>query len=484
MGLIGILLGLALLVWLAFRGWSVLLLAPVAALVAAAFAGEPLLAHWTQTFMGSAARFIAQFFPLFLLGALFGKLMEDSGSVSTIARFMTERLGPQRAVLAVVLAGALVTYGGVSLFVAIFVLVPMAQALFRTAAIPRRLMPAAVALGTSTFTMSALPGTPAIQNAIPMPFFGTTPFAAPGLGVIASAVMLGFGLWWLGRAEASARKAGEGYGGGIDVSPEDVAEDELIRERASTAREFDPAEIAHGRASDQGPPILFAALPLVVVVVVNFLMAMVLLPRLDAAFLAEERWGGISLEAVSGVWAVATALATAILVLIALNGTRLKALRLTMDSGANASVLPIFSVASLVGFGAVVAALPAFAMVRDWVLSIGGGPLVSLAAAVNVLAALTGSASGGLTIALDALGATYLRIAAETGIAPALMHRVAVIGSGTLDSLPHNGAVVTLLAVCGCTHRESYLDMFMVAIVGAVLALATVIGLGTVFGSF
>src|SRR5215472_15517047 len=195
MGLLGILGGLVVLVALAFRGWSVLLLAPIAALIAALFSGEPLLAHWTQTFMGSAAHFLAQFFPLFLLGALFGKLMEDSGSVTAIARWMTERLGAGRAMLAVVLAGAIVTYGGVSLFVAFFVLVPMAEALFREAAIPRRLMPAAIALGTSTFSMSALPGTPAIQNAIPMPFFGTTPFAAPGLGVIAAAIMLGFGLW-------------------------------------------------------------------------------------------------------------------------------------------------------------------------------------------------------------------------------------------------------------------------------------------------
>jgi H+/gluconate symporter-like permease len=155
-----------------------------------------------------------------------------------------------------------------------------------------------------------------------------------------------------------------------------------------------------------------------------------------------------------------------------------------MDAGANASVLPAFSVASLVGFGAVVAMLPAFATVRDWVLSIEGGPLVSLAMATNVLAALTGSASGGMTIALDALGETYMRIAAEQGIDPALMHRVATIGSGTLDSLPHNGAVVTLLAVCGSTHRESYLDIVMVGIVGALIALVAVIVLGSTLGSF
>src|SRR6201996_6452547 len=228
LGLLGILIGLGLLIAFAFRGWSVLLLAPIAALIAALFSREPLLAHWTQTFMTSAAGFLAQFFPLFLLGALFGKLMEDSGSVAAIASFMTQRLGPQRAVLAVVLAGALVTYGGVSLFVAFFVLAPMAQALFREAGIPHRLMPAAIALCTSTFTMSALPGTPAIQNTIPMPFFGTTPFAAPGLGIIAAAVMLGFGLWWLGRAEAAARRAGEPFGAGDPAETGKVTNDQAL----------------------------------------------------------------------------------------------------------------------------------------------------------------------------------------------------------------------------------------------------------------
>src|SRR5262249_18037744 len=139
---------------------------------------------------------------------------------------------------------------------------------------------------------------------------------------------------------------------------------------------------------------------------------------------------------------------------------------------------------SLVGFGAVVAALPAFAAVRDWVLSISGGPLVSLAVATNVLAALTGSASGGLTIALDPLGDPYLPIAQTTRLGPALMHRIAVIGSGPLDSLPHNGAVVTLLAVCGSTHGKSYFDMAMANIVGPIIALAVVIFLGSMLGSF
>ena len=484
MGLLGILVALGLLIWFAFRGWSVLLLAPMAALVAAATAREPLLAHWTQTFMAGAASFLAQFFPLFLLGALFGKLMDDSGSVQAIARFMTERLGPQRAMLAVVLAGAMITYGGVSLFVAFFVLAPMAHSLFRAAGIPRRLMPAAIVLGTSTFTMSALPGTPAIQNAIPMPFFGTTPFAAPGLGLIASIVMLAFGMWWLQRTEAAARRAGEGYGADQQTAADAAADDELVRERATAAREFDPAEMHHGRRSETYPPIAWAVLPLMVVVGVNLLMSIVVLPRLDLSFLAEERWGATSLSAVGGVWSVAVALAAAVATVVVVNRSRLPALRESMDAGANASVLPAFSVASLVGFGAVVAALPAFAVVRDWVLSIGGGPLVSLAVATNVLAALTGSASGGMTIALDALGDTYMRLAAEAGIDPALLHRVAALAAGSLDSLPHNGAVVSLLAVCGLTHRDSYFDMAIVGIVGALLGLLAVLVLGSAFGSF
>jgi H+/gluconate symporter-like permease len=482
LGLLGILIALGLLMWLSFRGWSILLLAPAAALIAAFASGEPLLAHLTQVFMTGAAHFLAQFFPLFLLGALFGKLMEDSGSVEVIARFMTERLGTARTILAVVLGGAVITYGGVSLFVAIFVLVPMATGLFKTAAIPRRLMPGAIALGTMTFTMSALPGTPALQNAIPMPFFGTTPFAAPGLGIIAAAMMLGFGLWWLSRSEGAARRAGEGFD--AETCPVLSADNPSLRERAAIASEFDPAELAHGGHARSDPSFVIALLPLVVVIAVNLLMSVFVLPRMDTSFLADEEWGATSLSAVGGVWAVVVALLAAILTLIALNFRRLPSLRESMDAGANASVLPAFSVASLVGFGAVIAALPAFGLVRDWVLSIGGGPLVSLAVATNVLAALTGSASGGMTIALDALGPTYMRLAGEYGIDPALLHRVAVMSAGTLDSLPHNGAVVTLLAVCGVTHKQSYLDIFMVAIVGAVIALVAVILLGSALGSF
>ena len=480
--LLGILAGLALLIWLAYRGWSVLLVGPAAALLAAAFAGAPLLASWTQTFMEGAGGFVAKFFPIFLLGAIFGKLMDDSGSALAIARTLTQRLGPDRTILAVVLACALLTYGGVSLFVVAFVVVPVAVALFRQANIPHRLIPATVALGAFTFTMTAMPGTPSIQNAIPMPYFGTTPFAAPGLGLIAAAIMLGFGLWRLGRVAARARRRGEGYG--PNGSHAVGAGDQLVRERVTTTDTFDLAESARGHQSVHLPPFWLAVLPMLVVVGVNLTMSLWVLPGLATGFLAEKRWGATTLASVGGIWAVATALLVAILVLILVNRRRLPALRKSVNAGANASVLPALNTASVVGFGAVIAALPAFAVISQAFLSVGGGPLVSLAVATNAIAGITGSAVGGLMISLQALGPTYVQLAAQAGIAPELMHRVAAIAAGGLSSLPHNGAVVTLLAISGATHRGSYRDVAIVMLIGNLVALTTIIGLGLAFGAF
>jgi H+/gluconate symporter-like permease len=487
MGLFGILLGLALLMWLAYRGWSVLLAAPAAALVAAAISGEPLLAHWTETFMRGTSRFVFQWFPMFLLGGLFGKLMEDSRSINAIARSLTERLGTSRTMLAVVLASAVVTYGGVSVFVAFFVLVPMAEGMFRSANLPRRLMPATIGLGAFTFTMSVMPGTPSVNNAIPMPFFGTTTFAAPGIGLISSAIIMVLGMWWLRRAEAAARRAGEGYTpradrpGTADSTPE---VDEKARSYATAAGDFDPAELTHGKIAANEPTFFLAVLPLAVVIIVNFLMSLVVLPRLDFSFLKEEAWGGITFQDVAGVWSVVLALAAGSLTVVVVNWRRLPDKRQSLDAGAIASVLPLLTVSSLVGFGSVVGALPAFATVTDAVLSIQGGPLVSLTIAMNALAGLTGTASGGMAIALNALGDTFMTLAREQNINPELLHRITTMSAGTLDALPHNGTVLILLSLSGLTHKESYPDMVMTVIVTCLVALVAALILGSVFGSF
>jgi H+/gluconate symporter-like permease len=479
MGLLAILISLALLMWLAYRGWSVLLLAPAAALLTAILSGEVVLANWTTTFMSGAGSFVIRWFPLFLLGGIFGKLMDDTGSITSIAKYLTRQLGVKRTMLAVVLASAVVTYGGVSVFVAFFVLVPMTREMFKAANIPSRLMPAAIGLGAFTFTMSAMPGSPSTNNAIPMPYFGTTTFAAPGLGIVASIITMAFGMWWLHRAEAKARTAGESYteDDGKIVIPEKT------REQATNSGDFDPAELEHGKRTDDYPSFIVAVMPLVVVIVVNFLMALIVLPRVDFSALESAPWG-IDVNASIGVWSVLIALATANLTAVVLNFKRLQSLRESLDAGANSSALPILTIASLVGFGAVVAAMPTFEVVRDAVLQIPGGPLVSLVVAMNSLAALTGTASGGMAIALNALGSEYMRMAAEYGIDPALMHRLTVVSAGTLDALPHNGTVLLLLQISKQTHANSYFDMFMTVIVGVLISLVAIFFLGATFGSF
>lgn len=468
-GMWGIVLALVLLMALAYRGYSVLLLAPLCALVAVLCSGDvPLLASYTQVFMPALGGFVVAFFPLFLLGAVFGRLMEASGAALAIARGLADRLGAGQAVLAVVAACAVLTYGGVSLFVVAFAVHPIAVALFMRAGHSRRLIPATIALGAFTFTMTALPGTPAIQNAIPMPFFGTTPFAAPGLGLIGAVIMLAAGWAWI---EWRVRRVRD------EVEPADEG-----------AAEAAPAPLP-GPAMSLGP----ALLPVLMVIVLNYLLSTWFWPAADTAYLAESRYGATTLQAVRGVWSVIGALGVAIVLLIGLwwhaRRRLLPAqslpLQSVLEEGARACVMPLMNTASQVGFGAVIASLAGFALIREAVMGLSAeNPLVSMSIAINLLAGMTGSASGGMSIALQTLGSTWLEMAHAAGIAPELLHRVTAIATGGLDALPHNGAVITLLGICGLTHRQSYADIFMVAVVAPLLALAAVVTLGTLLGSF
>lgn len=461
MGTLGILLSLALLMFLAYRGYNVLILAPLMALLAVLFAGDAalMLPTYTQVFMKSLGGYLIQFFPLFLLGAIFGKLMDDSGSARAIAQGIVTRLGRERAILAIVLACGLLTYGGVSLFVVAFAVYPIGTALFREAGIPKRLLPGAIALGAFTFTMTALPGTPAIQNAIPSPFFGTDAFAAPILGLIGGLIMLGLGSWWLTAQARKLMAAGEGYGSHKD----------------------DPTE-------QSGLPVTgfwLALLPILLVIVLNFLMAKQVLPNLDTSYLAKPEFGGLQdAKSVIGIWSIIVALGAAVLLLIGLHWRRWVDLKQSLNDGTFGSMLPILNTASEVGYGTVIASLAGFVVIRDLVLSVPGNPLVSEAVAVNILAGITGSASGGMSIALKTLGAQYLEMANAAGISPELLHRVAAMASGCMDTLPHNGAVISLLAICKLTHRDSYRFIFMNTVIFPLLALVVVITLGSLFGSF
>ncbi len=441
MGLIGIFLSLGLLMYLAYRGINVLILAPLLALLATLFAGGlPLLATYTQVFMPALGNYLIQFFPLFLLGAIFGKLMADSGSARAIAEWFTDKMGAGQAIAAVVLACGVLTYGGVSLFVVAFAVYPIANALFRRSDTPKRLLPAALALGSFTFTMTAFPGTPAIQNAIPMPYFNTTPFAAPVYGTLAGLGMMVFGILWLNRRRARAQAGGEGYG-----------------EHPATDADADTPDRAM-------PGILVAILPVVTVIALNALFTYVIIPAMDTGYLSQGEYGGVAIGDVRGIWAITASLVVSIVLCAALNWARFKDMLDSVNKGTMGSLLPVFNTASEVGYGAVIASLPAFAVIRDAVLGISPNPLISAAVATNVLAGITGSASGGMSIALETLGGTFMERAQAAGIDPEIMHRVVALSSGGFDALPHNGAVITLLAITGLTHKQSYGDIFVVAV--------------------
>ncbi|MDO5666792.1 MAG: GntP family permease [Alcaligenaceae bacterium] len=462
MSTLAILISLILLMYLAYRGISVLILAPILAALAVLLSGDIglMLPIYTETFMGALGNYLLNFFPVFLLGAIFGQLIADSGAASSIATWFTKILGPKHAILTVVLACGALTYGGVSLFVVAFAIFPIAKFMFYQANIPKRLIPGAIALGAFTFTMTALPGTPAIQNAIPIPYYGTNVFAAPGLGVIASILMFSTGWLWLNSRAKAAQKAGEGYG-----EHNDGVEHEHLDHKHQM-------------------PIFLAFSPLLLVISINALFTYVIFPNMDFSEI-NQAFANIDPSKRLGIWAIIISLVLSSVWLIAIALPRFNHLRSTINKGTLGSMLPAFNTASEVGYGAVIAGLAGFAILKDFVLNVApNNPLISEAVAMITLAGITGSSSGGLSIALETLGADYLRLALENNISPELLHRVAVIAAGGFDTLPHCGAIITLLSICGMNHRQSYMNIAAVTIVGPVLALITVIILGTVFGSF
>lgn len=453
-----IVVSLVVLMAVAYRGLPVVVLAPLCATLAVGLSGAPLLPSYTETFMGGAADYIRAFFPVFLLGAVFGKLMEVSGAAGTIAGAIVRALGPRHAVSAVVLACAVLTYGGVSLFVVAFAVYPFGAALFRAATIPKRLLPGTIALGAFTFTMDALPGTPQIQNLIPTRYFGTDIYAAPALGLTGGGLILLGGLFWLDFRRARAAAAGEGYGADHRHEPED-------------------------RSRETRPHLVLAILPLLLVLTVNFGLSRTSfsIAHWYPEDLLRTRFPFTKTSSAAPTWALIVALLSGIAAALAVGGSRLKGrLESSLSAASAGALLAIFNTASEVGYGTVIKTLPGFAAIRSLVVGVSRHVLISEAVAVNVLAGITGSASGGLSIALEVMGKHYLDAAKAQGISPEMLHRVAAMASGGLDTLPHNGAVITLLAITGLTHRQSYADIFALTMLktATVFALAVAFSLG------
>ncbi len=465
-----IVITLLLLMFFAYRGYSVLILAPIMATLAVLLSGDFLstIPAYTDVFMGALSGFLLKFFPIFLLGALFGRLMADSGAATAIAKTVVEKLGASKAILAVILVCAILTYGGVSLFVVAFAIYPIAKDLFKAADIPKRLIPAAIALGSFTFTMTALPGTPAIQNAIPIPYYNTNVFAAPILGIIGGTIMFVCGWLWLQSRARKANAAGEGYG---------QHDEEDVGGVGAAKKETDVLNTHH-------TSFTIAMIPLVLVIGLNALLTYAVFPSVDFSGL-QAQFPDLNIAGSLGLWSIIISLVVACAVLILLRIGHWNNLQKTINRGTYDSMLPIFNTASEVGYGAVIASLAGFLIIRDSILNLTpDNPLISEAVAMTTLAGITGSSSGGLSIALSTLGEDYLRMAVAAGIDPELMHRVAVMAAGGLDTLPHSGAVITLLAICGLTHKQSYLNVAMVTMVIPLIAVVAVIILGTMFGSF
>ena len=444
MEVIGIFLSLCLLIFFAYRGYSVIFFAPVLALLAAASQGLPVMPSYTELFMVKAAIYVKNFFPVFMLGAIFGKIMEESGMAQSIAHSIIKSLGPQRAALSTVLSASILTYGGVSMFVVVFAVYPFAAALFKEANIPKKLVPASIFLGAFTFTMDALPGSPQIQNIIPSNFLGTSVYSGPTLGIFISVVMFATGMAWLTYRINKCAANGEGYGQHTLNEPQ--------------------------LSGIQLPSWKISVIPLLTVLIVNYIGNNVIQWNSDmlAPITAMKLpLSATSIKNVISTWSLIIAVSCGIAVAASMGYTRMSrgGIMKAISVGAVGSLLAIMNVASEVGYGNVVSALPGFKVIANSAMDLrigGDSPLPSMAMVISIICGITGSASGGVSIALDLFGKQWLEWAAAINMSPAILHRIASIASGGFDTGPHNGAIITLLAVCGLTHRQSYPDIFAI----------------------
>ncbi|MDW7550881.1 GntP family permease [Pseudoalteromonas peptidolytica] len=427
LSMLGLAGGLGLLIGLTLRGVNLFIAAPLCALLVALTSGVALFpsdvvqSSFITLYMDGFAGFLSAWFFMFLLGSLFGKFMEDSGAADSVARYIVNKLGMKHAVLAVVIACAVLTYGGVSVFIVAFSVYPMALSLFKDANLPRRFIPATLAFGSVTFTMTSA-GSPEIQNWIPIKYLGTSPYAAWEVSLVVAIFMAITGYWWLKKMITKAVANGEHF----------------------EARDDDP-EI-HDR---HYPHPVTGVLPLIVVLILSFTLH----DALQQSALIVALLGGV-------------------LSIIAINFKHFHNMGNAINLGTTGALVAIGNTSAVVGFGAVAKNTEAFQLAVEMMTHMPGNELLGAAVAVSVIAGLTGSASGGQAIALPLVAPHYI----DAGVNPEQLHRVVAISSGALDTLPHNGYVVTTIrAICKETHQRAYWSMAaltaVVPLVGVALAL-------------
>ena len=437
----------------AYRGWSIILIAPFFAMVAAIFSHFGIMPIYSEMYMTRLAEYTKTYYPVFLFGAVFARLMEKGGLASAIAGKIMDVLGEKQAVLAVILGCAALTYGGLSVFVVAFVMYPFGAEIFRKADIPKKLLPATLWMGIFSFAMVALPGTPQIQNIIPSAFFGTSTWAGVGIGIFATLLYLGASMGWLTFRAKSLQSKGEGYGG--EIAPKQ-RRDRLL------------------------PSWQMASIPLLMVIVINIILSNPF--NLESGFHWEETiledfkplkltLLAASVSKVNSIWSISVALVLSSIAAAYIGRRHFKHNKEkfleTINYGAASSCAAVLNVASGFAFGSVMVMMPGFLPIKEILIDIGdsAGPLVSAVVTTNIMGGITGSASGGLTIALSMLGEQWAQMATAQGIPLEALHRIIAVASIGIDPVPHAGALVTLLAICGLTHKDSYFDIIILMVI-------------------
>lgn len=416
-----IIFSLALLIFLALRGFSIIIIAPFASLVVIVLNQMPILESMQENYMSGFINFAKNYYLIFLFAAIFGKFMEDSGAARSIAEKLLRIMGRNsqyKILMAVVIICSFLTLGGINTYVVIFAVIPIAKPLFKEMEIPWHLFAASFFFGIATFTMTMMPGSPSIQNVIPTKYLDTTVTAAPLIGIVATIVAIVFNSWYIRYALNKTKQQGQTYSN--MKNPDDkITSNDALKDRTL-------------------PPFLLSALPPV------FLLIMLNGFKVDILY----------------------TLMTTVILSIIIFWRYIPDKRNAINIGATNTVLPIVNTSADVGYGTVIAATAGFGVVTEVISNTSIDPIFSLYLSIAALAGITGAASGGLAIAMETLANTYLAL----GVDPEVLHRIATIASGGLDSLPHNGAVITTLAVIGLTHKDAYKHIFVVSVIAPIIA--------------
>lgn len=415
-GNLGLILAIGLLVYLAYKGVSAIPASLICSLVVILTNGMPLWPSFSGFYIGGFSAFAGGYFLVFVASALFARAMDDSGSAQTIAYKFLEWFGPKRAILVIIATAAVLTYGGVSLFVVVFAVYPIALVLFKEANLPKRILPGILAFGAATFTMSAMPASPQLTNVIPSQVLGTSLTSGAAIGIFASVLMFASGYWYFVRLEKKMREQGIGF---VPGPNDDMSKYENIDK-------------------EKLPGAFVAFIPMILI--------------LAAIIFLRNQFGTVQL--------VVYAMFAATALVFILNWSKLNNKLLTINQGLKDGT-NIISVAVIIGFGVVVQNAPAFQSFVNFALGLKMHPYLSAVFATEIVAGITGSSSGGLTIFLNALGQQYI----DLGANPAILHRLTAIAAGGLDTLPHAGGIFILMSVVGANHKESYAPIFWTTVV-------------------